>query len=127
MRKSSRALALSLLCLAAGAVSAGGQQQEQERGRRAFDQCIACHSLKAGENGVGPTLFGVLGSTAGALEGFRFSGPMKRSGIVWDETNLAAFLRNPQEVVPNTRMPYSGMTDEADLKALVAYLVSATR
>jgi cytochrome c len=117
-----KTLTAGLLCLAAaGAVHAG------DPGKQAFEQCIACHSLKAGENGVGPTLHGLLGSTAGTVEGFRFSGPMKRSAIVWDEKNLADFLRNPQAVVPNTRMPFSGMTDEAALKALVAYLVSATK
>jgi len=52
---------------------------------------------------------------------------MKRSGIVWDEKNLAEFLRNPQALVPNTRMPFSGLTDEAALKALVGYLATATK
>jgi cytochrome c len=98
-----------------------------ELGKKAYEQCIACHSVKAGENGVGPTLHGLLGSTAGSIEGFRFSGPMKRSGIVWDEKNLADFLRDPQAVIPNTRMPFSGMTDEKALTALVAYLAEATK
>ena len=115
-------LTAGLLCLAAT-----GSVHAEDLGKKAFEQCIACHSLKAGENGVGPTLHGLLGSTAGAVEGFRFSGPMKRSGIVWDEKNLADFLRNPQAVVPNTRMPFSGMSDEAALKALVAYLATATK
>ncbi|NYE62792.1 cytochrome c [Duganella sp. 1224] len=114
-------LIAGLLCLAAAGAAA------QDLGKKAFEQCAACHSLKAGENGVGPTLHGLLGSTAGTVEGFRFSGPMKRSGIVWDEKTLTEFLRNPQAVVPNTRMPFSGMTDEAELKALVAYLATATR
>lgn len=111
-----------LLCLAAA-----GSVQADDLGKKAFEQCIACHSVKSGENGVGPTLHGLLGSTAGTVEGFRFSGPMKRSGIVWNEKNLAAFLRDPQAVVPNTRMPFSGMSDEAELTALVGYLASATR
>jgi cytochrome c len=104
-----------------------GAANADELGKKTFEQCVACHSLQAGENGVGPTLHGLLGSSAGAVEGFRFSGPMKRSGIVWDEKNLTGFLRNPQAVVPNTRMPFSGITDEAALKALVGYLASATR
>ncbi len=112
-------LTAGLLCLA----TAGAQ----DLGKKTFEQCVACHSLQAGENGVGPTLHGLLGSTAGTVDGFRFSGPMKRSGIVWDEKNLADFLRNPQAVVPNTRMPFSGITDEAALKALVGYLATATR
>ncbi|HEV7814539.1 MAG TPA: c-type cytochrome [Janthinobacterium sp.] len=110
--------------LLAGAVQGA---QADDLGKKTFEQCIACHSLKPGENGVGPTLHGLIGSTAGAVEGFRFSGPMKRSGIVWDDKNLTDFLRNPQQVVPNTRMPFSGMSDEAALKALVGYLETATK
>jgi cytochrome c len=114
-------LTAGLLCLAAASVGA------QDLGKKTFEQCVACHSLQAGENGIGPTLHSLLGSTAGTVEGFRFSGPMKRSGIVWDEKNLAEFLRNPQGLVPNTRMPFSGLTDEAALKALVGYLAAATK
>ncbi|HWW72965.1 MAG TPA: c-type cytochrome [Duganella sp.] len=117
-----KSLSAGLLCLAA----LGGVHAE-DLGKKSYEQCVACHSLKAGENGVGPTLHGLLGSTAGTVEGFRFSGPMKRSGIVWDEKNLAEFLRDPQSVVPNTRMPFSGMRDEAALKALVGYLAAATK
>lgn len=109
-----------------GLAMAGGAGAD-ELGKKTFEQCVACHALKAGENGVGPSLHGLLGSKAGMVEGFRFSGPMKRSGIVWDEKNLTDFLRNPQAVVPNTRMPFSGISDEAALKALVAYLAEATR
>lgn len=113
--------ASALLAMLAGAVHA------DDLGRKTFELCVACHSLKAGENGTGPTLNNLIGRKAGIEEGFRFSGPLKRSGIVWDKASLASFLRNPQEAVPGTRMPFSGMTDEAALKALVSYLESASK
>ena len=96
-------------------------------GKKSFELCVACHSLQAGENGLGPSLHAVFGRTAGTLDGFRFSGPMKRSGIVWDRSTLTAYLRNPQETVAGTRMPFSGMSDEVALKALVVYLEQATK
>lgn len=102
-------------------------QAADDLGKKSFELCVACHSLTAGENGLGPSLHQVFGRTAGAADGFRFSGPMKRSGIVWDRTTLTAYLRNPQESIPGTRMPFSGMTDEAALQALVAYLEQATK
>lgn len=108
--------------MAGGLLASASVVAADEAGQKAYEACIACHSLKAGENGVGPSLHAILGSTAGNVEGFRFSGPMKRSGIVWDKQHLTDFLRNPQAVVPNTRMPFSGMTDEAALKALVDYI-----
>jgi cytochrome c len=113
--------------VAAGMALAAFQAHAEDIGKRTFEQCIACHSLTAGENGLGPSLHQVIGRTAGTLEGFRFSGPMKRSGIVWNTETLTSYLRNPQEAVPGTRMPFSGISDEATLKALVGWLETATR
>jgi cytochrome c len=110
---------------AAGFVNAGAHAEDL--GSKSFAACAACHSLKQGENGTGPTLHNLIGRQAGSAEGFRFSGPMKRSGITWNRDTLSAFLRAPQEAVPGNRMPFSGMTDEAALKALVAYLESASK
>jgi cytochrome c len=99
----------------------------EDLGKKSFETCIACHSLKADDNGTGPTLHQLIGRTAGTLPGFRFSGPMKRSAIVWDAQTLSEFLRNPQERVPGTRMPFSGISDEKELKALVKYLETASK
>jgi cytochrome c len=98
--------------------------QPLDAGRKAFQECIACHSTEKGVNGVGPSLAGIVGSKAGDVEGFRFSGPMRRSGIVWTSESLNRFLADPQAVVPGTRMPYSGMADAADRAALIQYLGS---
>lgn len=110
---------------AAGLLSA--QASAADLGKQTFEQCAACHALQAGVNGVGPSLHGLLGSRAGSVAGYRFSGPLKRSGVVWDEKALTDFLRDPQAAVPNNRMPFSGIGDEAALRALVAYLVTATQ
>jgi cytochrome c len=120
-----RELVLSLA--AAAAVSGAAGAQAQDLGQKTFDACAACHSLKEGENGIGPSLHNIIGRKAGTAEGFRYSGPMKRSGIVWDEAGLARFVRNPQEAVPGNRMPFSGMSDEQALKALVQYLRPAAK
>ena len=116
-----------VLFAAAAAVLSGASAQANDLGQKTFEVCAACHSLKDGENGTGPSLHKLLGRKAGSAEGFRYSGPMKRSGIVWDEASLTTFLRNPQEAVPGNRMPFSGMTDEAALKGLVQYLQTATK
>ena len=116
----------SLFALLAAAAFATGAHAD-DLGKKTFETCVACHSMKAGENGTGPALHKLIGRQAGSVEGFRFSGPMKRSGIVWNAETLSAFLRAPQESVPGNRMPYSGTTDEAALKALVAYLEAESR
>jgi cytochrome c len=120
-----RKLVFSAALLAA--LCAGTAQAADELGKKTFESCAACHSLAADENGVGPSLHGVIGRTAGTAAGFRYSGPMKRSSITWDEKNLTEFLRAPQEKVPGNRMPFSGIPDEAALKAVVKYLEAASK
>lgn len=124
MPKFVNSFAIALAAFAAFSLQA---RAADELGKKTFETCAACHSLKAGENGVGPDLHNIVGRTAGTEAGFRFSGPMKRSGITWDEKNLADFLRAPQEKVPGNRMPFSGIPDEAALKAVVQYLATASK
>jgi cytochrome c len=119
-----RKLTLSLAAFAA--LCAAGAHAE-DLGKKTFETCAACHSLAEGVNGTGPSLHNLIGRKAGTAEGFRYSGPMKRSGITWDEATLSKFLADPQATVPGNRMPFSGVTDPAALKAVVQYLQTATK
>ena len=112
------ALALALSC----SPGAWAQDKVLDLGKQAYQECIACHSVKSGENGVGPSLAGIFGAKAGEVPGFRFSGPMKRSGLTWDAATLDKYLENPQALVPGSRMPYSGMADAEKRAALIKYL-----
>jgi cytochrome c len=64
---------------------------------------------------------------AGSKEGFRYSGPMKRSGLIWNEANLRDFLTNPQDKIPGNRMPFSGVENKNDLDLLVEYLKAKSK
>lgn len=88
----------------------------------AFAQCIACHSVEPGKNGVGPSLAGVFGSKAGSVTGFNYSPANKNSGLTWDEATLDEYLTAPMKKIPGTKMTYAGLTDPAQRKALIAYL-----
>jgi cytochrome c len=114
----------ALLAAVAACTCMAAQAQDRvlDAGKQAYQECIACHSIKAGENGVGPSLAGVFGTKAGEVPDYRFSGPMKRSGLTWDAATMDKFLQNPQALVPGTRMPYSGMADNEARAALVKYL-----
>ena len=95
--------------------------QDASAGKAVFGQCQACHSVD-GNNGVGPSLKGVVGRKSGSEPGFRYSRAMSGAGITWDATALDAFIAEPQKKVPGTVMPFSGLPDAGQRASLVAYL-----
>lgn len=87
----------------------------------AFSQCRACHSVEPGRNGVGPTLFGIVGSKAGEVPGYSFSPALKNSGITWDRASLDKWLQGPVKMVPGTKMVIA-LPDAQKRKAVIDYL-----
>jgi cytochrome c len=98
-----------------------------KKGRLAFNNnCRTCHSVKKGDNRLGPSLHGVIGRKAGAAPGYAaYSQGVRNSGIVWDEETLDRFIENPDAVIPNNNMnPYAGIPDPAVREQIIAYLKS---
>ena len=91
-------------------------------GRQVFATCAACHTEKP--DAIGPSLKGVVGRQSAALDDFRYSGPMRRAHLVWDEMTLRQFVANPQAKVAGTRMPFDGLSDPKDVDDVVAYLAT---
>ena len=98
-----------------------------EKGKVAFEQCAACHSLDGSGNDDGPTLKGVIGRKAGSLEDFRYSAAMKRSDVTWDAATLDKYIADPQAFIPGNRMAFAGIADSSQRDDLIAYLAVATR
>ncbi|CAG1016475.1 Cytochrome c2 iso-2 [Burkholderiaceae bacterium] len=94
-----------------------------ERGARAARACLACHSFSPGRHLTGPSLADVWDRKAGTVEGFaRYSGALKRSGVVWNDTTLDAWLKKPASVVPGNAMVFSGIANDQTRADLLAYL-----
>jgi cytochrome c len=108
--------ALLLLALATGPASAA----DAEHGKALYQSCAACHTERP--DALGPSLKGVIGRKSAALEDFRYSNPMKRANLVWDEANLRDYIKDPQAKVKGNRMPYGGLTDAKDVDDIIAYL-----
>lgn len=99
--------------------------QAQDPGERAFQRCAACHSMQAHDpRSPAPSLRGVFGRRAGAVEGFAYSDALRaagRRGLVWDEAALERYLADPEAFVPGTVMPYQGGS-AAERTTVIAWL-----
>ena len=89
-------------------------------GKALFAACVACHS--EAPDALGPSLKGVFGRKAAALDDFRYSSAMKRADLVWDAANLRDYLLDPQAKVKGNRMPFSGYANMSDADDVAAYL-----
>lgn len=101
---------------------------DAKAGKKVFRQCRACHVVDAETNRVGPHLNGVVGRTAGMVEGFRYSDAMKgagEGGLVWTEENIAAYLMDPKGFVKGNRMAFRGLRKAEDATNVIAYIKEA--
>lgn len=129
----------ALAMLVAGPAFAGGHVAKGEQ--IVHTKCKICHSIQNGSDvilkggKVGPNLFGVVGRTAGQLDGYWFSDTLTEAGdqgLVWDEAQIAAFTAGTKEFLKGylgreenvfSRMSYR-VNDEDDRKAVAAYLAT---
>lgn len=127
------AASLAVFALSAAPVLA----QDVEKGKSQFGQCRACHSLDAGKLGVGPSLHGIFGRTAGTLEKYSYSSDMKAAGakgLKWDEASVFEYLADPAAFLKkylakdsvSNKMP-NKFPDEALRKNVIAYLKEAAK
>jgi cytochrome c len=116
----------ALVAFVAGAtcgVVRSASAQDAAAGEAVFkSQCGICHSLQAGKNLVGPSLFGIVGRPAGKAPGFHYSPANRDSGLTWDAATLDRYLTSPGTVVPHTIMTYGGLKDAKKRADLIAYL-----
>ena len=121
--------AVAAIVVGLSATQAFAQAGNAARGERVFNQqCRACHTLeKDGASVAGPNLHGVFGRKAGTAAGYAFSEAMTKSGIVWDDTTIAEYCRDPKGKVAGTKMVFNGIKQPTQLEDLVVYLKEATK
>ena len=97
------------------------QDRTDDPGMMAFNNaCRTCHTIREGDNRLGPNLYGILGRKSGTTSGYHnYSSSMQNADIVWDEKNLEQFITKPEAVVSGNNMkPFSGV-GSADVRAKI--------
>jgi cytochrome c len=120
MRSFILAFTFAVVSLSTGANAAG----EAAAGKKVFNKCAICHSASPGDNGVGPTLSGVVGRQSASVPGYSYSEAMKAANKIWDEATLTAYLKDPKGAVPGTKMAFPGLPKDEERGNLIAYLAT---
>jgi len=124
--------------LALATTTAHAQDGDAAAGEKVFRKCQACHAVgENARNKVGPVLNGVVGRTAGEVEGFKYSeinAAAGKAGLQWTPESIMAYLPDPQGFlegylkqqgaeVPSgrTRMAFR-LADEKERQDVIAYL-----
>jgi len=117
----------ALTLLLSAPASLAQQPASDEAAQQAFNNsCRTCHSVKEGDNRLGPNLHNIVGRKAGSLPDYNYSPSMKEAGFVWDQDKLTRFMVKPDEIVSGNKMqPYGGIS--ADEAAKVAAYLQAAR
>ena len=111
--------AVAILFASAGVAGA----QDVAAGATSFKKCAACHDVgPTAKNKVGPVLNGIDGRKSGTVAAYNYSDANKGSGITWNEEVFLEYIKDPKARIPNTKMVFAGIKNEAEAKNLWAYL-----
>jgi cytochrome c len=116
-----------------GAESAGGDtgigallaQADVDAGAKDARKCAACHSFEEGGPAkIGPPLWNVVGRDIASVDGFSYSDALQGKDGSWDYQHLDAFLAQPREYAPGTKMAFAGIKKPEDRADVILYLRS---
>ncbi len=93
------------------------------KGERGFGACRACHSIeKGGPNKLGPNLYGILGRSVAAADGFGYSSALTEYGGEWTWERMDAWLKSPKNAVPGNAMSFNGVSKDNKRAELLVWL-----
>jgi cytochrome c len=116
-----RSMMLAATLIVTLAVTAAAQ--DAGKGEHNFAVCQTCHAIGPdAANMLGPELNGLDGRHCGTAPGYPYSEANKDSGIVWSEATFKQYIRDPQKMVPGTKMYFAGIKDPQQINDLWAYV-----
>ena len=115
------------ILIAFAASAAPALAEEEDAAELAFNgHCRNCHSMKEGDNRLGPSMFRIMGKKAGQVAGFNYSPALKNSTIVWTDDVMDKWIENPGAVAAGNSMspPYNGIADAEIRKHIITFMKS---
>ncbi|MDD9910526.1 MAG: cytochrome c family protein [Ahrensia sp.] len=109
------------------------EEGDAAAGEKVFRKCASCHNVGEGaKNKVGPQLNGIIGRTAGSVEGFRYGDSLVaagEAGLVWNEEEMFEYLADPRKYLraklddskARSRMAFK-LRKEDERRNVIAYL-----
>lgn len=95
------------------------------RGSLLASTCSGCHTFTAdGPDGVGPSLWGVVGRNVAEREGYAYSEALRSLGGEWTEDRIESFLTAPNAVASGTTMAMTRTYSDSEISDLIAYLAT---
>src|SRR4030081_722484 len=117
----------NLAAMVIAAISPPAAAQDQAAGELVFKQCNICHQVgENARNEVGPILNGIIGKKAGTAPDYEYSPAFKKVSLVWDDSSLKEYIKDPKSLFPGTKMGFAGLKDERKIADLLAYLTKST-
>ena len=104
------------------------QTADPEAGRQGYlTDCSICHGVKESRRKtMGPSLWGVLDRQKAGLETFEYTPALSRLEGKWTFEELNAFLANPRDFVPGTKMgqspTFKNVEDITERADIIAYM-----
>lgn len=102
-------------------------QADAGRGADVFDEnCAECHSVAPSlKNKKGPSLYGVVGRTAGQVAGYTYSDALLASGIHWTPDKIDAYMQAPKTVIPGGKMKFDGLSKAGERTDVIDFLTES--
>ena len=92
-------------------------------GQAVFAKCTSCHNVaQGGSAGIGPNLYGVLGSDIASKAGFSYSSALSAIEGAWTYEQMDAWLASPRGFANGTTMSFAGLGNPEERANLILYL-----
>jgi len=100
-------------------------QADLDAGAKDARKCGACHSFEEGGPAkIGPPLWNVVGRDIAGVKDFAYSDALAEKEGKWDYQALDAFLTQPREWAPGTKMAFAGLKKPEERADVILYLRS---